>query len=142
MSIEPVDSWFQVQHSPFQTNLVFSCKTETLGSLYSHVVLILPKSSKSKNQVGHDQISFLSSTCQISSERWVLDLYQRSRGSKLTGGNILLLEFFCFQVVNPLIPILTLFPIWSSLWKLYILTNCYKFQRLKGIVIISADYLT
>ena len=26
--------------SPFYTNLAFACKTETLGSLYSHAVLI------------------------------------------------------------------------------------------------------
>ena len=26
------------QHSPFYTNLTFTCKTETLGSLYSHAV--------------------------------------------------------------------------------------------------------
>ena len=31
---------FQVQHSPFYTNLIFACKTETLGSLYSHALLI------------------------------------------------------------------------------------------------------
>ena len=32
--------WFQVQHYPFYTNLTFACKTETLGSLYSHALLI------------------------------------------------------------------------------------------------------
>ena len=47
--------WFQVQHYPFYTNLTFACKTETLGSLYSHVLLILFKSSKSKFQVVHEQ---------------------------------------------------------------------------------------
>ena len=40
--------WFQVQHSPFYTNLVFACETETLGSLYSYALLIPTKSSKSK----------------------------------------------------------------------------------------------
>ena len=43
--------WFQVQHSPFWTKLTFAWKTETLGSLYSHALLILTESSKSKNQV-------------------------------------------------------------------------------------------
>ena len=46
--------WFQVQHSPFYTNLIFACKTETLGPLYSHALLILAESSKSKNQVVHE----------------------------------------------------------------------------------------
>ena len=41
--------WFQVQHSPFWSKLTFACKTETLGSLYSHALLILTESSKSKN---------------------------------------------------------------------------------------------
>ena len=31
--------------------LTFACKTETLGSLSSHALLILSESSKSKNQV-------------------------------------------------------------------------------------------
>ena len=57
--------WFQVQHYPFWTKLAFACKTETLGSLYSHALLILTKSSKSKNQVVHEQKfkDRLSSTC-------------------------------------------------------------------------------
>ena len=46
---------FHVQHAPLYTNLAFACKTETLGSLYSHALLILTKSSKSKNQVVHEQ---------------------------------------------------------------------------------------
>ena len=40
--------WSQVQHYPFYTNLTFACKTKTLGSLYSHALLIPLKSSKSK----------------------------------------------------------------------------------------------
>ena len=62
--------WFQVQHSPFWANWVFACKTETLGSLYSHALLILTKSFKSRNQVMHEH-KFkdpVSSSCQISSE--------------------------------------------------------------------------
>ena len=55
VSIEPQDLWFQVQHSPFWANLAFAYKTETLGSLFSHTLLILTKSSKSKNQVVHEQ---------------------------------------------------------------------------------------
>ena len=35
---------FQVQHSPFRTkNWAFACKTETLGSLYSHTLIIPTK---------------------------------------------------------------------------------------------------
>ena len=76
VSIEPLDLWFQVQHAPLYTNLASACKTETLGSLYSHALLILTKSSKSKHQVVHKQKfkDLLSSTCQVSVERSMLDL--------------------------------------------------------------------
>ena len=81
VSIESLDLWFQVQHSPFWTNLTFACKTDTLGSLvmlyWFHALLILTKSPKSKkNQVVHEQnFKYLrSSTSQISSEKRVLDL--------------------------------------------------------------------
>ena len=37
------------------TNWTFACKTETLGSLYSHALLIPLKSAKSKYQVVHEQ---------------------------------------------------------------------------------------
>ena len=57
VSIEPLDLWFQVQHAPLYTNLVFACKTETLSSFYSHALLILTKWSKSKHQVMHIKIS-------------------------------------------------------------------------------------
>ena len=33
--------WFQVQHAPTYPNLAVACKTETLGSLSSHALLIL-----------------------------------------------------------------------------------------------------
>ena len=60
--------------------------TQTLGLLYSHAILILTESSKSKNQVVHEQKfkDLLSSTCQVSVERIVLDLeseIMRSPGS-------------------------------------------------------------
>ena len=35
----------------FWTRLTYACKTKTLGSLHSHALLILAKSSNSKNQV-------------------------------------------------------------------------------------------
>ena len=65
MSFEPLDLWFQVQYSPFWTNLTFACKNETWGSLYSHALLIPLKFQKSKNQVVHEQKfkDLLSSTC-------------------------------------------------------------------------------
>ena len=70
------------------TNLAFACKTGTLGSLYSHALLIQTKSSKSKFDVHvqiskvHEQIfkDLLSSTCQISSERRVLNLESEVQG--------------------------------------------------------------
>ena len=46
--------------------MTLACNTETLGSLYSHALLILTESSKSKNQVVHEQkfkYLLLSSTC-------------------------------------------------------------------------------
>ena len=61
--------WFQVQHYLLHTNLTFACKSETLGSLYSHALLIPLKSSKSRYQVVHEQkFKDLSSTCQVSVE--------------------------------------------------------------------------
>ena len=73
VSIEPL---FQVQHYPFWTYWAFACKTETLGSLYSHALLILTKSSKFENQVVHEQKfkDLLSNKCPVSPERIVLDL--------------------------------------------------------------------
>ena len=62
-SLNSGDNIFQ-----FWTNLAFACKTETLGSLYSHALLILCKSSGDRSltisPVAH---------AQISSERRVLD---------------------------------------------------------------------
>ena len=49
VGIEPgplINLWFQVQHYPLCTNWAFAYKTETLGSLYSHAILIIAKSSQ------------------------------------------------------------------------------------------------
>ena len=110
VSIEPLDLWFQVQHAPLYTNLAFACKTKTLSSLYSHALLILTKSSKSKHQVVHEQKfkNLLSSTCQVSVERSMLDLVQ---WFNTRWGNILLLDIFGFHMVKPLMPILALLSI-------------------------------
>ena len=98
VSIEPLDLWFQVQHAPLYTNLAFACKTETLSSLYIHALLIRTKSSKSKHQVVHEQKfkDLLSSTCQVSVERSMLDLRSEVQWFNTHWGNILLLEFFVF----------------------------------------------
>ena len=98
VSIEPLDLWFQVQHAPLYTKLTFACNTETLDSLYSHALLILTKSSKSKNQVVHEQKfkDLLSSTCQVSVERSMLDLKSEVQWFNTHWGNILLLEIFVF----------------------------------------------
>ena len=74
----------------FYSNLTFACETQTLGSLYSHALLIPLKSYMSKNQVVHEQKfkDLLSSTCQVSVERIVLDLeseVMRCPGSIPTG---------------------------------------------------------
>ena len=47
--------WFQVQHSPFYTNLTFACKTENLVSIYSHALLIPLNPAKSQYQVVYEQ---------------------------------------------------------------------------------------
>ena len=100
-----------LQHYPFWTNLVFACKTETLGSLYSHVLIIIAKSSKSKNQVVHEKKfkGLLSSTCLTSSEGRLLDLESeviRGLGSISTVSNILSLDIFCIHTVETKMPIL------------------------------------
>ena len=82
-----------LQHYPFRTKLTIAWETETLGSLYSHALLIPTRSPKSKNQVVLEQKfkDLLSSTCQISVERVVLDLeseVMRGVGSIPTRGNI------------------------------------------------------
>ena len=85
--------------------LAFACKTETLGSLYSHVLLILTKSSKSKNQVMHEQKfkDLLSSTCLTSLERRLLDL----ESEVLTPPGVTLCHWdFCFHAVQTKMPIL------------------------------------
>ena len=89
VDIEPLDLWFQVQHAPLYTNL--ACKTETLSSLYSHALMILTKSSKSKHQVVHEQKfkDLLSSTCQVSVERSMLDLESEVQWFNTYWGNIL-----------------------------------------------------
>ena len=64
---------------------------------YSHALLILLKSSKSKHQVVHEQKfkDLLSSTCQVSVERIVLDLESEAAWVLFpSGGNILPLDFF------------------------------------------------
>ena len=98
VSIEPLGFWFQVQHAPLYTNLAFDFKIETLSSLYSHALLILTKLSKSKHQVVHEQKfkDLLSSTCQVSVERSMLDLGSKVQWFNAHWGNILLLQFFVF----------------------------------------------
>ena len=57
------------KESPNWANQAFACKSETFRTLYSHALLILIKSSKSKNQVAHEQKfkDSLSRSCQFSS---------------------------------------------------------------------------
>ena len=92
--IEPgslMNLWFQVQQAPLYTNWTFACKTETLTSLYRHALLIPLKSSKSKYQVVHEQKFkyLLSSKCQVSVERIVLDLESEA----MAWGVFVLLKF-------------------------------------------------
>ena len=89
--------WFQVQHYPFWTKLTFACKTETLGSLHSHTLLILTESSESNNQVVHEQKfkDLLNSTCQVSPERLLLDFESEVMRKNWINpnGHLLLLEW-------------------------------------------------
>ena len=70
MGIEPwplIASDSIVKYSPFYTNWAFACKTETVGSLYSHALLTPLKSSKFNCQVVHEQKfkDLLSSTVKL-----------------------------------------------------------------------------
>ena len=112
LGIEPgplINLWYQVQHSSFWTKLTFACNTETLGSLYSHALLILTESSKSKNQVVHKQKfkDLLSSTCLVSPERIMLDLQSEVlRGPVSIPTDCSIFHcFFCFHIAKPLMPI-------------------------------------
>ena len=60
----------------FYTSWEIACKVKTLGSLYSHALLILTESSKSKDQVVHEQMfkDLPSSKCPVNVKRRVLDL--------------------------------------------------------------------
>ena len=62
--------------NPLLSDLAILCKLRFELTLYTHALLILTYTSKSKDQVVHEQ-KFkdpLSSTCQVSIERIVLDL--------------------------------------------------------------------
>ena len=85
-------------------------------------LMIPTESSKSQNQVVHEQKfkDLLSSTCQVSPERIVLDLesgVMRGQGSIPTGRNILSLDCFGYHIAKFVMPILALLPI---------LFNCEK----------------
>ena len=54
VSIEPLAQDFKSSMLPYP-NWAIACKAKPLGSLYSHALLIISKSSKSKNQVVHEQ---------------------------------------------------------------------------------------
>ena len=90
-------------HYPFWTNLTFFfVRLKILDFLHSHALLILTKSSKSKNQVVHEQKfkNLLSSTYLTNSEKIVFDLeseVMRGLGFIPTGGNILSMDFFLFS---------------------------------------------
>ena len=92
VSIEPLDLWFQVQHTPLYTNLAFACKTETLSSLYSHALLSVTKSSKSKHQVVHEQ-KFKG---LLSSRNWTIQSFFQVFFSFSCSGSILTGVTFCY----------------------------------------------
>ena len=67
--IKEIITGLRVQCLTNSAKLAFTCKFETFRPLYNHASLILTKSSKSKNQVVHEQKfkDLLKSTCQLSS---------------------------------------------------------------------------
>ena len=88
-NVSPSENWTRASsdsksNSPFWANWTFACKTETLGSLCSHVLLIPTKWSKSKNQARLAQ----KGECYTRNHRFI-----RSQGSSFTRGNILSLDF-------------------------------------------------
>ena len=89
VGIEPrplMNLCFQFQHFPFLANWAFACKTETLGQLYSHALLISTKWSKSKNQVMHKQ-KFKDAHLSQKGECWTLNQrFMRGLGSIPAGG--------------------------------------------------------
>ena len=117
--IDKFDNNDNIDMRGFTTNLTSACKTETLGSLYSHALLILLKSSKSKHQVVHEQKfkDFLSSTCQVRVERIVLDLESEAAWVLFPLG-VTFCHWIFFHVVKPLMSILSLLPILSICEKL------------------------
>ena len=123
---EPMTSDFQVQHSPFWVNLGFSCKTETLGSLHSHALLILTKLSKSKDQVVNEQ-KFKDSLRLAQKGEW----NQRSCVQTSLGVTFCHWNFLGFFVVKPLMPILAycqccVFVHYLCV-EVYVITNCLHY---------------
>ena len=126
-------------------NLTFAYKTETLGSLYSHALLILLKSSKSKHQVVHEQKfkDLLSSTCQDGVERIVLDLESEAAWVLFLPG-VTFCHWIFFHVVKPLMPILPILSIcekldWWSLLPLTNLANSSSLQKGKKSILTTGN---
>ena len=88
-------------------NWAFACNTETLGSLYSHALIIPTKSTKSKYQVVHKQKfkDSQSSTCQISSKIRVLDFESEVNQRSLVPSSLgitFFTGFLCFYIIKSL----------------------------------------
>ena len=93
-------SYWLLNHwtSDSKSNMLLSILSWHKLLIYSHALLILTKSSKSKHQVVHEQKfkDLLSNTCQVSVERSMLDLQSEAQWFNTHWGNILLLDFFVF----------------------------------------------
>ena len=132
-----INLWFQVKHYPFWTNLSFACKIETLGSLYSHALLIPTKHPSPEikwcinrslmiSQAANDKL-VQKGECWIWNQRLI-----RGPGSILTGVTSCYWNF-CFHVVRPLMTILALLPISGVSKNLYLdVFNYYWCRRLKS----------
>ena len=59
----------------------------------------------------HKFKDLLSSTCQVSVERSMVDFRSEVQWFNTHWGNIFLTGIFCFHIVKPLMPILALLPI-------------------------------
>ena len=80
MGIEPRTSAIPVWHPPIWANLALLVRLRLLRSLYSHALLILTKSSKSKNLLVHQQVKLNIPQLALSLDRTGLDFNGRDLG--------------------------------------------------------------
>ena len=101
VSTEPLALWFQVQYSPFWTNLALSF------CLYTTWFLDLDDFVRINRAWGAESFS-LTRKCQVSTERIVLDLESEVQGFSTHWEQYFVTGTFSFQAVKHLMLILAL----------------------------------